>query len=132
MRQNNLIRRTLGKISEGDIVLITVDKNTNKRKPEKDEEEIRLKATEVPRNPTKSITVFWNPEADLENSNAKELIDAGHKTVNLQKSRENSASKQKGYRYEIRDTMNGDLDCLGVVNLEIEGWLLDLFPTLKL
>lgn len=114
MEHNRKVENAMEKLKEGCIVELTVKKNQNEN------ETFRLVATDVPSKPKSSVTQFWEEQADLERD-SMELLEEGYRQVNLQSARRNSRATSRGYRYEIRDLMNDDIDASPVVDLKIVG-----------
>lgn len=119
MKNNNKITEVLNCLKEGDEVRMTIKKNTTQFQ-DGTEETLHLVTSEVPSNPESSVTVFWDADADLDGDvDEKELIKQGYNHVNLQSARRNSQATSRGYKYEIRELMNEDIDGSPVVDLEL-------------
>ena len=118
MRSNNKVTKVLNTLEEGDEVMMTIKINITQFQ-DGTEETLHLTASEIPANPESSVTVFWDSDANLEgDEDKKELIKQGYNHVNLQSARRNSTAGNRGYKYEIRELMNEEIDASPVVDLE--------------
>lgn len=118
MKLNNKITEVLNRLQKGDEVKMTIKKNMTQFQ-DGTEETLHLVAWDIPSNPESSVTVFWDADADLEGDvDQKDLIQQGYNHVNLQSARRNSTASSRGYKYEIRELMNEEIDASPVVDLE--------------
>jgi hypothetical protein len=133
MNNSQHIENVLERLEQGMEIRLTIKKNST-RFQDGEEEILELIATDVPSNPKSSVVQLWDSDADLDRDK-KELLEEGYKQVNLQSARRNSQSTGgvgrvprgltprnftlEGYRYEVRDLMNKDIDASPVVNIEI-------------
>lgn len=117
MNNSQHIENVLERLEQGMEIRLTIKKNST-RFQDGEEEILELIATDVPSNPKSSVVQLWDSDADLDRDK-KELLEEGYKQVNLQSARRNSQSTLEGYRYEVRDLMNKDIDASPVVNIEI-------------
>lgn len=117
MVDNHHIERVLEELEDGMKVRLTIKKNSS-RFQDGEEETLELTATDVPSNPTSSVVQLWESDADLDRDK-EDLLEEGYKQLNLQSARRHSQSTSEGYRYEVRDLMNKDIDASSVIRIEI-------------